>query len=284
VIVEHRIGPFRSRQEMPRESVQRVHVLANRRTVFVESATGRIEVARATHRAEAERLAVELRRELGLDDPDRATVLALPPGWKESITAEGGVAVVPDPTVRARQARTLGVLALIVASLALLVAHQGLQDPGRLSATLLFGIVAFGFLAGTAWLARGRNEWRVERGRIVLQRRFGDGVTERFVATALELTLTTDSDGDQWFTLNAVGAPAGDTSRPPAARSILKVMNDASAPRSLGGWLAARSEIPFTDRSPSDARAMSLDELRARLAGAGPLGALAERLIGKLVR
>ena len=334
VIVEHRAGPFRSHKEVPRESVQSVRVLRlrHRGTVIVESASGRIDVARTSNLADAERLVAELRRELGLDDPDRAAVVTLPPGWAECLTAEGGVAVAPDPTVRARQARVLGVSTLIVASVTFLSARQwlqgpvGLHEPGLLSLAIVFGTVALGFLAGTVWLARGRNEWRVDRGRIVLQRRFGDDVSERFVATALELTLTNDSDGDEFFTLKALSGPAvgsetsrtlaalnpafggdpgaprtqdpgapprqdwstphgqaGGAPRRPADRIIVRVMNDASVPRSLGRWLAARGEIPLTDRATAEAQAIDLNELRGRLASSGRLGALVERWVGKLV-
>ena len=47
-------------------------------------------------------------------------------------------------------------------------------DPSWLVAALIGAAATVALGVGVAWLALGRNEWRIEPGRLVLQRRFGD--------------------------------------------------------------------------------------------------------------
>lgn len=96
--------------------------------------------------------------------------------------------------------------------------------------------------------------------------------------TVLELSRGHDSDGDPWFSLDAVAdATGGSTSR----RSITRAIHDPAAPRRLGRWLARRAAVPFRDlataRDPAEDRARAV----AELAKLGALGRLAARLLGR---
>jgi hypothetical protein len=229
---------------------------------------------------------------------------ALPPEWKEVGTPEGATVVTRDPAVRRKQARVLWILAILGAAVGFTVLFTGRKDPGALAFGLLTAAVDALFVFGAVRLALGRKEWRVERGRLTLQTRFGDRVRERLEARALELSMRTDSDSDEWFTLRALAEPSlgsgatrdlaelspklgpalGLREKPREGKTILSTMNDASGPRALGRWLAARTGLPIEDRSTPEAQAADLAELRRRLAESGKLGALASRWIEKLER
>src|SRR5207253_2138159 len=60
-----------------------------------------------------------------------------------------------------------------------------------------FIAVGLGFIAAFAWAALGREEWRVRAGALEVRRRFlGWEWSYTYVEATLELTVTTDSDGD----------------------------------------------------------------------------------------
>jgi hypothetical protein len=160
-------------------------------------------------------------------------------------------------------------------AVALSLARDTLRNPS-------FGALAAMTLAAACWLAwkcvwllRGRNEWRIESGRLTLQRRFGERVTVRGVAERLELTERTDGDGDPWYELGAVG---GDGTR----HRLMQTLRDATGPRLLGQWLAQRARVPLDDRIPTAAeRGANKARAREALAATGRLGRF---LAGRLER
>ena len=109
-----------------------------------------------------------------------------------------------------------------------------------------------------------RLEWRGDRGSLRLRRRYPSRVQEIFQGDSLELTETSDSDGDHWFTLDAIAAGR--------RRKIVSVMEDPTVPRRLGSWLAGRCNIRLVDRSGSEVRKVDLAELIARLEAGGWFG------------
>jgi len=110
------------------------------------------------------------------------------------------------------------------------------------------------------------------------------------VAHSLELAMRSDSDGDDWFSLEARSTDA------PAAtalthldrkgrRRITQVLHDSAVPRRLGRWLSQRAGIPFEDLATDERRAIELAQLRTQLEALlpkmGPFGGLVRGLIDR---
>jgi len=138
-------------------------------------------------------------------------------------------------------------------------------------------------------LSRARDEWRIESGSLVLQRRVDERLTERFHATRLALVRTEDSDGDDWYELQArcdtpaeQSASAATPSERANRRRIVRRMHDDSVPRRLGLWLARRTHIPLDDQTTPAAREAEIAALRARLEASGRIGRLTLRILDGL--
>src|SRR5262249_29139880 len=127
-------------------------------------------------------------------EPQPASIGVLPKGWCEALSPENDSVLVKDPASRAKQARAAWFIfaCLSLIPLYLLAANRNRPD--------LLGLVIFsiGITSasgwGAIWLSFGRKEWRLQRGRLVLQKRFGQNRTERFEAVSLELI--EDSSGE----------------------------------------------------------------------------------------
>jgi hypothetical protein len=127
----------------------------------------------------------------------------------------------------------------------------------------------------TAWLWRGRKEWRLATGRLVHQRRLGGRVTVLGECRRLELTESKDGDGDHWYDLAAMDDSG-------VRRSLMRTIHDPTDPRLLGQWLAKRTGIPVDDGVPTAAdRARQGKAARAALAATGKFGRLLSRLLSK---
>ena len=139
------------------------------------------------------------------------------------------------------------------------------------------------------WLSFGRHEWKLEKGRLVLQRRFGANRTTRFEAVALELT--EDSSGDDGITYQLAAVAPNASPRPHSHRAgrhrriIHSQTDDATGPRRFGLWLSQRCQVPFADMTSTEAKAKQLEDLKQQLAASGRIGRLALRFIeASLVR
>jgi hypothetical protein len=139
---------------------------------------------------------------------------------------------------------------------------------------------------GAVWLSFGRDEWKLEKGRLVLQRRFGANRTTKFEAVALELFEDNSGDGGPSYELTAIEANA-----PPRRsyhrtgkhrRVIYSMTDDPTEPRKFGQWLSERCQLPFADQTTHEAKAQSLEELKQQLVGSGRLGRFALRVIERL--
>jgi hypothetical protein len=137
----------------------------------------------------------------------------------------------------------------------------------------------------TFWLALARSEWKIGSGRIILRQRFRGTVRDVFEADRLELTFSSDSDGDERFALMAlkganasIGGAAFFTD-PKCRRLVDSSLRDAAGPRRLGAWLAQSSGIPFDDRTGAVARQADIAALTAQLNLSGPLGRFAAKLV-----
>jgi hypothetical protein len=140
--------------------------------------------------------------------------------------------------------------------------------------------------AGAVWLRFGRNEWRLDKGRLILQRRFGQNRTERFEAVALELVEDNSGENGASYVLTAVAAGApprtGSQTTSKQRRTIHSQTENPTEPRNLGLWLSERCGLPLADLTTAEAKTKELDVLKQQLAGSGRLGRAALRLIERI--
>jgi hypothetical protein len=158
-----------------------------------------------------------------------------------------------------------------------------MSNPNLLPLTATACAAALGLGFGANWLARGRTEWRIGSSMLVLRRRYGRRVRELLEARALELTVSSDSDNDDWYVLEAIesdqsGMPSVGSSKK-NRRKIDRAMHDPTEMQQLGRWLANRTGLPFTDRSTREERAAELARFKDQLSDKGMLGRWAVRLI-----
>jgi hypothetical protein len=278
--IARRAGLFTRRRTLPRDQIRRLYRVDARRAMLAETRESSIELTRLGTPAQQDQILAALTSELQLPDPGSLPP-ALPAEWAEVTAPEGGRLLVKNPATRRRQAQVAWVLALPLFAGTVVLARA---TPGEWSLTTPAAIAAVA-AAAVAWgacrLQFGRNEWRVEPGRIVQQQRFGSRVKTVFKATAISLSESKDSDNDSSFKVELI-TPASPPHTPKEIRRILlSQLHDVSAPRRLATWLAATSGLQLADtvKSPSASAAEKAALLR-QLADTGRFGRWAARWLG----
>jgi hypothetical protein len=250
-----RVAVFTARQWLPRDQLRRIYRLAAGPAVLAETAAGPVELTRNGTPAQQAALVAALTAELKLPPPDRLPP-ELPATWRVVAAPEGGEVLVKNPATRRTQARVAWIIALPLAWIALVVLREAWIQP-NLGVVALMLATAAGFAVwGAARLTWTRHEWRLERGRVVQQRRAGGQVRERFTGTALRLTESTDSDGDTNFKLELRDDTGCD-------RALESSLHDPAEPRRLGEWLAWRAAVVFDDQATPEIKARRDAELAA---------------------
>ena len=281
-------GPVRGGRAFERHEIRRVLLTGRDDRLALETERGRVELSGLGTRPERAAAAQAIRNELGLAEASEGA--GLPREWEVIVTPEGQRALVADRATRVKQARFASVATLFLAAIAFVLGREAVRRWDLWNPTAIVLALAIAAAAGTLWLARGRWEWQLGSGRMVLRRRYGAGLREVFTAGRLVLDRSSDSDGDAWYELHALpaaGAPeepaktAWRSSRPRQARSVVRRMNDAASVRELAAWLTRETGLPLEDRTTPQAREVQLAELRALLANAGPLGRWAGKLVDR---
>jgi hypothetical protein len=182
------------------------------------------------------------------------------------------VVVVTDPRTRCRQAHIVASVTGEVWSVVFLLVRASLREPTLWGLTAMAGALALWLIRQSLWMYRGRKEWRIERGRLVHQRRYAGEVTELAESRALELTKSVDSDSDRWYTLTAILTDRPNQ-KPGQRMTIHQTIHDPTEPRNLGLWLARRAAIPLRDLAPDEAaRQAEVAKLMEALAATGKFG------------
>lgn len=278
LLLERRLGPVRFRRRFDRAEIRHVFV---RPTGALVAQVGRAAVTLTDLGSKSQRhdAAEHLRAALGLPQ-DGSIPDVLPEGWQELSDVAAGPAVVPDLQVRRKQALVVTLIAGVAWGGVALLLRAALRGEGQSADTAgsavlaaLLAVLAMWVSSRARWLCRGRHEWRLERGRLVHQRRFGWAVTELAEVRALELTESEDSDGDHWYTLQAVVPDAARVGKPGRRITIQRTIHDATEPRMLGLYLARRSGVKLSDLVPDEAqRKTEAIRLTEALAASGRFG------------
>jgi hypothetical protein len=282
--VQQRCGVFRSREKIPREEIRRFYRRPGSAALCVETTRGTTELTRLGTCAERAELEQALNAEFPLSEQP-CSEGALPAGWCEISSPERDAVLVKDPAVRRKQAVVVWVICGIVSSVALYLISATQKQPALWALASSLVVIAALLGWGAVWLSFGRKEWQLEKGLLVLQRRFGQNRTPRFKAVSLELDESSGDDGTSYH-LTALTADAspqpGWHSIGKYRRTIHSQSDDPTEPRKLGLWLSQRCQLPFSDRTTAEAKAKSLEELKQQLAVSGRLGRATLRIIERL--
>lgn len=289
--LERRLGPFRSRRQLARTDLRWIETAPRTATLVAETSAKTVELSRLGSRDDREGAARMLREWLGMServDPTTDPGL-LPEGWEEATLPEGGVALVSDPRQRRAQARAVTAIAAAAGGVTVFLAIRAWSDASLVPLLALVAAASAGMCWGAWRLHHIRGEWAIGGGRITLRRRSGPRLRDLFVGRSLELSVSRDSDGDEWYALDALDvetrgeAPAG---RGPSKsrHRITQSIHDPSTPRHLGAWLAQRAGVPFRDRSGPGTRDEEIRMLRGRLGKSGVLGRLFVGLLDRAQR
>ena len=283
--ITQRSGVFRSITRIPRDTIRRFYVASVNAPLSVETTSGTAIVTRLGTFSERTELEQMLNSEFMLPSQPQG-LGALPAGWCEILSPECDAIVVKDPVVRSKQARTTWV---VCAGLAMIPAYllAEAQEWSQVLGTALFFAILSGLAAwGATWLSFGRNEWKVEKGRLLLQRRFRRNLTPRFEAVSLELDEDRSGDDGTRYVLTAVTAgappPTGVYASRKFRREIYSKSEDPTVARNFGVWLSERCQVPFADRTTWVAKQRDLVVLKEQLTGSGRWGQLAVRVIERL--
>ena len=238
--------PFRRTRTIPRDAVVRLALSRRGQRLVAETTRDTIDLSGLGTLSERQAARDQLSREMGISAADPADGTDLPKEWEECVTPEGERAVVPNPATRRAQARFATALTAVAATVSAYAARAALEQPRNVALGLIAVTVTAGLGWGTLWLWRGRTEWAIGSGRLTLRRRFGARVRDVFEAERLELSMRTDSDGDEWFTLAAFSGAS--------RRRIASVMHDPLMPRRLGAWLSRAASVRSGQHLPARRR------------------------------
>jgi hypothetical protein len=257
--------------------LRRIRLVPPRATLTADTDSGSVVLSTLGTPAEREAAAAALIDELRLDAAGEPATL--PGDWSEIIDREGVTAIVPDPRIRRLRARITAILALCAATVAALLVRGSLQQPTQAGFAVIVTAIAAALVWAAMRMARVHDEWRCQHGELRLRRRSGTRVRELFAAEALELTRSEDSDGDAWYTLEALAPRAHADRKAKAKRTLVRSLHDPAEPAQLGRYLALRTGLPFEDRSKDERGKIDFDALKAQLRARGRLGRFAARWI-----
>jgi hypothetical protein len=283
VTVERGFGLFRTRETIARDRLRGFRRRATGNILMADTAGGTVELTRLGAGDALGKLAEVLNGEYRLN-PAVASGGALPRAWVEAVAPEGQAILIKDPAVRRKQAAIAWVAFVALATVAGFVIQAALATPslGALGAILA---AAAGFMAWGAYrLSYVRDEWRLETGRLRLQRRTRGRVETRFEAAGLRVKEERDSDGDPWYRLVATRHAAAGVLSPQEARKqerlLLGVAGDPAEALNFGRWLQHRCALPLDDGTTAEAQARERADLQRQLAASGRLGRWMARRLG----
>jgi hypothetical protein len=229
--LQHRAGPFRRTRLFERSRIRRARLRRHDKAVVLDTISGTEDITAYGSDDQRRALVDWLRSRLLLPDlPPRLDPSVPPPGWRMAV--EGGSARLTqeDPRARIIGASLLWTIAALLAVTTIGAGGAG----GRVMAVVL--TLATATLA--TWVSFARRAWLVRHGELTAHTRFLTWERAReFKSARLEVALSTDSDNDEHYALNVIGADS--------ERKITSTVGDETDVIELGKWLSARTGFPL---------------------------------------
>jgi len=276
-------GPFKKTETFIGTSIKAVYIHPTRAMLMAQVGADLIEISGLGTPEERLKIAALLRDKFNLPESGGPveSADAPPSGWVELRAQDGRRVLLSDPKGRRQQAMVVAVIAFGVSCTAFSLARDTLRNPNLGALAAMSGAAAVWLIFQAIRLYRERLEWVPGQGRLILRRRRGEQLTELAGFVRLELTESADSDGDLWYELTAVRAPA-EREIPLRLSRLMRRIHDPDQPRLLGQWISRRAEIPLDDRIP-DAKTKENEHLRAKeaLAASGRFGRFLVHRMGR---
>lgn len=237
-------GPFGRRRTFSAPEVTALFAEPRRSRVVARVGGKEVLLSSGTPANVAEWLAARLRSALGLPDPGAAAEAeaavsvapSIPAGFRAEPLPDGGVFLGAAPE-KSRRASGCGlsVTALVTSAFAAFLFVWGGESAG-VTLFLAAATVALDLLC--LWAAFARKAWHLRRGSLSRSIRFGPWERRREVRRGtLAVRLSGDSDGDDWFTLEATGD--GGPLR------LAREMNDGAAVLAFARYAAFHTGFPL---------------------------------------
>jgi len=285
--IERSFGLFRSLKQLPREEIRRFYSTSARAALSAETTHGTIVLTRLGAPAERAELEEALNKEFNVPaQAASADAAALPKGWCEEQSLEHEPVLVKDPAIRRKQARIAWIACACLSLLPVYLLSVDRERPDLLASVIVSFVLIAAMAGGACCLSFARKEWRLDRGRLVLQGRFGQNRKQLFEAVSLELIEDISGDHGPRYVLQAAASGA-----PPQTgwhraglqrRTIYSQSDDPAVPHGLGLWLSQRCELRFLDLTTAEAKVKNMEDLKTQLANSGRFGRAALRVIERV--
>jgi hypothetical protein len=290
VEVVHSFGLFRTVERLPRGEIRRFYRPPNGTVLNAETTKGTRPLTTLGRPDELAELEAAFNAEFGFKPEPAAQAAAvegaLAKGWCEAMSLEHDAVLVKDPVARRKQAKIVWVLcaALGFVPIFLVATDAEHRNTPVIASFFIAGAAAAGW--GAIRLSFGRDEWRLEKGRLILQRRHGHNRTQKFEVASLELIEDNSGDGGPTYMLRAIATgapePVNGYRKWKTYRTLHTQSDDPMEPRRFGAWLSTRCQLPFTDKTTVKAKAADLKELKQKLAESGRFGRLMLRIVERI--
>lgn len=247
-------GPFTwARKRWPRGQVRAIRTGGRYDALLVDTDKGPATLTNLGSPEERRALRDYLRRALGLASTEvikARDAEHVPTGWVWQQDMVGGPALINDPTIRAKQARTLVIVAAVLGAglIAWVVraATAGSLSAGTVIGFMVLSFIESAFVLGALQMMKGGTFLRPHAGALEIERRMlGRPSVTRMEPVTLSVERSTDSDGDAYFRLIAFG--------PDGRQTLASSLHDPRQPLHLGRWLASRLNTEL--RVPPDLEA-----------------------------
>jgi hypothetical protein len=210
--IERHFGPWRTQRSVELHALGPLQIAHRSGALHATVAGKRFEIARLGTWAERVLLRDQLAQLTGarVTDDDhlvREAKARLREGWELSVTPTGETLLRRDPLMRRKIARGVGLLAA-ACSIGFAWLISGWITRGQ-AGSWVGGVVLASLTSGLIYaalrLGYGEAGWVLRRGSIAQRLGIGSRIrTIEYPNAALELALTTDSDGDETFRLRIV--------------------------------------------------------------------------------
>ena len=179
----------------------------------------------------------------------------LPSCWYETAGPDGERLVIENPITRRDVAWVLAILTAMVWFGFMLLCRERQSEPNLMAVELVLLVVGTWMVRETNWMFRGRDEWRIEPGKLIHQRRFASTLTKLAEARALKLSRSSfpGEPGEKPIivynlkAVNLVDLPLEGFRIRPKKSTLIHSSLDLDESRHLAQWLSQQAAIPFHD-------------------------------------
>jgi len=248
-------GPLVSSLTIPRKNIRSLFIKPANSMIMIALKSNLIPLTCFGTHAEQNQAVVQLCKALALPD-NSASVLheCLPSSWHETDGPNGERLVIQNPKTRRREALILAILTTMVWLGLILLCRERQSELNLMAVELGLLLLGSWMVRVTIWMFWGRDEWRIEHGKLIHQRRFASTVTELAEARALKLSkISFQFPGEDEHisyhlkAVNLVELSFRSFRISPQKSTLIESSLDLGELRHLAQWLSQQAAIPLHD-------------------------------------